>query len=75
MSTQELPGLNEKWQHSKTRGIYTIDNFIWNAEGDNLVLMVVYSNDRGTRFTRSLSNFLEPVRENHNVPRFVKHGS
>jgi hypothetical protein len=71
----KLPQLNEVWTHFKG-GKYRICAFAWNAVGDTLVLMVMYqvagtcSGDSvGPVFTRTISNFLEPV---NGCPRFEK---
>lgn len=81
-----LPQLNEVWSHFKG-GKYRICAFAWNAVGESLVLMVMYQavaekhnqavdekhgNSAGPVFTRTISNFLEPVNE---CLRFEKDGS
>lgn len=66
----KLPKINEVWTHYKG-GKYRICAFAWEADGEKLVLRVLYQADVGPVFTRTISNFLEPVND---CPRF-KHGS
>jgi len=60
-----LPQIGETWTHFKG-GKYLIKGFAWEADGPHLVLRVIYCSEEAI-FTRTLSNFLEPV---DGTPRF-----
>ena len=65
----KLPQLNEVWTHFKGEE-YRICAFAWCAVGADLSLRVLYQKD-GTTFSRTISNFLEPV---DGRPRFEYKG-
>ena len=74
---KNLPSVSEPWKHFKG-GEYRIMGFAWGAEGDELVLRVLYQgltsqrdNVKGPVYSRTLSNFLGPVDTRANA-RFVK---
>jgi len=68
----KLPAIGEIWTHFKG-GRYRICAFAWCAVGDALVLRVLYQQDmegdgdKPPVFSRTISNFLEPV---NGCPRF-----
>jgi len=65
-----LPQIGEKWKHFKG-GVYVVKDFVWDATGDDLKLCVVYAQDNGPVFLRTLDNFLAPLEDG---PRFAPNG-
>ena len=65
-----LPQIGQTWTHFKG-GKYVVTGFAWCAVGDALELRVLYAkvdSDANTiPFSRTLSNFMEPV---NGCPRF-----
>lgn len=57
----------KKFFHFKTKKIYTVTGFVWNATTDTW--NIKYKNyDGDIEFTRTLENFLEKIND---IPRFI----